>query len=220
MHSTELHLIIANKAYSSWSLRPWLAMKANGLDFRETVICLGQDTTTAEIKKFSPTGKVPLLKHGDITVWESIAILDYLAEAFFDRHWWPTDPQARAVARAISAEMHAGFTNVRSTMPMNVRRSIPGRPRTPEVDADIDRISHIWRDARSRFGAGGPFLFGAFSNADAMYAPVVTRFKTYGVTLDPVCQAYAEAILTLPAMKQWYADAAQEAWVIEKYEAA
>ena len=163
---------------------------------------------------------MPVLKHGDITMWESLAILDYLAEAFFDRHWWPADPHARAMARAIAAEMHAGFTTLRANMPMNVRKHWPGRGRVPEVvKADIARIADIWRDAAARFGAGGPFLFGEFSNADAMYAPVVTRFKTYGVALDPVCQAYCDAMLALPAMKQWYADAAAEPWVIEKYEA-
>ncbi|TAK99545.1 MAG: glutathione S-transferase family protein [Rhodospirillaceae bacterium] len=215
---TDLHLVIANKAYSSWSLRPWLAMKVNGLEFRETVICLGQDATSAEIKRYSAAGKVPVLKHGDITVWESLAILDYLAEAFFDRHWWPTDPQARAMARAISAEMHAGFTTLRANMTMNVRRHWPDRGRVPGIENDIARITDIWRDARGRFGGGGPFLFGKFSNADAMYAPVVTRFKTYAVDLDPVCQAYCDAVLALPAMKQWYTDAAAEPWVVGKYE--
>ena len=120
--------------------------------------------------------------------------------------------------RSAAAEMHAGFQAVRANMPMNVRRSIPGRPRTPEIDNDIARIGHIWREARARFGAGGPFLFGAFSNADAMFAPVVTRFKTYGVTLDVVCQAYCDAVLDLPALRRWYSEAAAETWVIDKYE--
>jgi glutathione S-transferase len=216
--TNDLHLVIANKAYSSWSMRPWIAMTANGLAFRETVICLGQDATSAEIKKHSPAGKCPVLKHGGIVVWDSLAILDYLAEAFYDRSWWPTDPHARALAWSISAEMHSGFQNVRANMTMNVRKDLPGRGRAPGVDTDIARICDIWRDARARFGAGGPFLFGTFSNADAMYAPVVTRFKTYGVDLDPVCQAYCDAILGLPAMVQWYADAAAEPWVIAKYE--
>jgi glutathione S-transferase len=216
--STGLHLVIANKAYSSWSMRPWLAMKANGLKFDETVICLGQDNTPAEIKKHGPNGKCPILKHGGIVVWESIAILDYLSEAFYDHAWWPGDPHARAMARAISAEMHAGFQDLRINMPMNVRKSLPGRGRAPGVEANIARICEIWQDARVRFGAGGPFLFGAFSNADAMYAPAVARFKTYGVELDPVSRAYSDAILDHPAMRQWYAEAAREPWVIPKYE--
>jgi glutathione S-transferase len=199
-------------------MRPWIAMTVNGLTFRETVICLGQDATSAEIKPYSAAGKVPVLKHGDVTVWESIAILDYLAEAFYDRHWWPGDPQARAMARAISAEMHAGFQTLRQNMPMNVRQSWPDRGRVPGIEVDIARICDIWRDARARFGAGGPFLFGAFSNADAMFAPIVTRFKTYAVELDPVCRAYSDAILGLPAMGKWYADAAAEPWVVAKYE--
>jgi glutathione S-transferase len=218
--STDLHLIIGNKAYSSWSMRPWIALKASGLAFRETVICLDQSDTKTKIQKYNEAGKVPVLLHGGITVWESLAILDYLAEAFFDRHWWPADPHARAMARSISAEMHAGFANLRSNMGMNVRKSLPGRVRTPETEADIARISKIWRDAREKFGAGGPFLFGAFSNADAMYAPVVTRFKTYGIGLDPVCQAYVDAMLAHPVMKEWYAAAAAEPWVIAKYETA
>ncbi|MBM3512535.1 MAG: glutathione S-transferase family protein [Alphaproteobacteria bacterium] len=218
--STELHLVIGNKAYSSWSMRPWIAMTANGLKFRETVICLGQDNTASEIKKYSASGKVPYLIHGDIRVWDSLAIIEYLAEAFYDKPWWPTDPQARAVARAISAEMHSGFQGLRQNMPMNVRRSHPGKGAVPEALADIARISAIWTECRQRFGAKGPYLFGTFCNADAMYAPVVTRFKTYGVALDPVCRAYADAMLDHPALKQWYADAAKESWVVEKYELA
>ena len=214
----DLHLVIANKAYSSWSMRPWVAMKAQGVAFKETVICLQQPDTAAQIAAHSAAGKVPVLKHGDVTVWESLAILDYLADTLPSHAWWPEDHAARAMARSISAEMHAGFTNVRSAMPMNVRRSILGRERTADVDKDIARIQMIWGAARKQFGQDGPFLFGKFSNADAMYAPVVTRFKTYGVTLDAVSQAYADAILAHPAVKQWYVDAAAESWVIEKYE--
>lgn len=216
--ATDLHLIIANKAYSSWSLRPWLAMKVKKLPFKEAVIPLGQDDTQARIKEFSPTGKVPALHHGGIAVWDSLAILDYLADQFFDRHWWPSDPHARAVARSISAEMHSGFTHLRQNLVMNVRKTFPASPRTPDVDADIARIKAIWNECRAKFGAGGPFLFGEFSNADAMYAPVVTRFKTYSVDLDPVCAAYSEAVLNMPEMREWYISAAGEPWIIAKYE--
>jgi glutathione S-transferase len=216
--STELHLIIGNKAYSSWSMRPWLAMKAMGLSFRETVIPLYEPSSPAEIRKYSAAGKVPTLQHGSITVWESLAILEYLADAFYDKPWWPSDPHARAVARSISSEMHAGFQPLRQQMGMNVRKVFPPRPVAPDVQDNITRIQNMWTDCRAKFGAGGPFLFGAFSNADAMYAPVVTRFKTYSVDLNPVCRAYSDAMLAHPSMEQWYADAAKESWVIDKFE--
>jgi glutathione S-transferase len=216
--STELHLIIGNKAYSSWSMRPWLAMTAFGLKFRETVLPLFEPATSGEIKKYSAAAKVPVLVHGGITVWESLAILEYLADAYYDKPFWPTDPHARAVARAVSSEMHAGFMPMRQAMSMNLRKVFPARAPSAEVKDNISRIQAMWNECRAKFGAGGAFLFGAFSNADAMYAPVVTRFKTYSVDLDPVSRAYSEAILNHPAVKQWYADAAQEKWVIEKYE--
>ena len=204
-------LVIGNKNYSSWSLRPWLAMKMAGQSFDEMVIPLGQQATTAEIARHSPAGKVPILHHGGTAVWESIAILEYLAELV---------PEARAVARAVSAEMHSGFAALRTHMPMNIRASKAGRGRTPEVDKDIRRSVAIWEDCRARFGEGGPFLFGRFSNADAMYAPVVTRFKTYGVELQGAARAYAEAILALPRMVEWYAAAKAEPWSMPENDAA
>lgn len=216
------HLVIANKAYSSWSLRPWIALKANAVPFRETVICLQQDDTAARIGAYSAAGKVPVLIHGAVTVWESLAILDYLADAFPEKPWWPRDSAARALARAVAAEMHAGFAALRGHMPMNVRAAVPDKRRPPEVEADIARIAAIWTQARGRFGAEGPFLFGAFSNADAMYAPVVTRFRTYGVipALPPSARAYCEAMLAFQPLRDWYAEAAAESWVIPKYETA
>lgn len=216
----DLHLVIGNKSYSSWSLRPWIAMKAQGLTFRETVIGLQRPETTAEIQKYSAAGKVPVLIHGDITVWESLAIIDYLADMFPEKPWWPKAPAARALARAAAAEMHAGFSNLRNHMTMNLRVFVPTKSRPDPVNADIARIAALWNECRSRAGKDGPFLFGAFSNADAMYAPVVTRFKTYGVipTLDPVAQAYCEAVLAFPAMKEWYAGAAAEDVAIPLYE--
>jgi glutathione S-transferase len=214
----DLHLVIGNKTYSSWSMRPWIALKAQGVDFCETVIGLEQPDTSAKIKAYSPTGKVPVLQHGDITVWDSLAILEYLAETFQGKHWWPADVTARAVARAVSAEMHSGFSPLRVAMTMNVRKTLPTPECTEAVDADIARITDIWRDCRAKFGSGGPFLFGVFSNADAMYAPVVTRFKTYGVELDEDCRAYSDAMLTHPAMREWYISAAGEHWIVAKYE--
>lgn len=215
---TYLTLVIANKNYSSWSLRPWLAMTHFDVPFEEIVIPLDQDTTSADIHKHSPAGKVPILHHGDITVWDSLAILEYLAEAFYDRSWWPTDPHAKAHARAISAEMHSGFAPLRRDMTMNLRKTFEPRDWAAEVNADVARVQSLWADTRKRFGTGGDFLFGDFSIADAMYAPVVTRFKTYAVEMDDVSKAYAQAVLSLPAMEKWAAAAAEEPWVIEKYE--
>ncbi|MBK8177118.1 MAG: glutathione S-transferase family protein [Rhodospirillales bacterium] len=211
---SDFTLVIANKAYSSWSLRPWLAMRMAGINFDEVVIPLRQPDTAERIARHSPAGKVPILHAGSTTIWDSMAILEYLAERFPDRRLWPTDPGARAHARCVSAEMHAGFAALRSNMPMQVLKSLPGRGRTPDVDQDISRILALWADCRARFGADGPFLFGAFCNADAMFAPVVTRFRTYGVTLDAVGNAYSAAVLALPAMAAWCAEAAVEPWTI------
>lgn len=211
-------LVIANKSYSSWSMRPWLAMVHFGVAFDEVVIPLDHDATSVQILEHSPAGKVPVLHHGGITVWESLAILDYLSEAFYDRAWWPADPHARAHARAIAAEMHAGFAPLRQAMPMNLRKDYPPRNWPEDVQANIDRMQDLWRNARATFGQNGEFLFGDFSIADAMYAPVVTRFKTYAVELDATSKAYSDAIYALPAMQRWCEEAAQEAWVITKYD--
>lgn len=213
-------LVIGNKNYSSWSLRPWLAMKMAGVEFAEVVIPLRRDATATEIARHSPGGKVPALRHGELVVWESIAILEFIAEVFPEARLWPRQREARAVARAVSAEMHAGFVALRTHMPMNIRGSKSGRGRTPEVEKDIRRIVAIWEDCRARFGAGGPFLFGDFGNADAMYAPVVTRFNTYGVALEGLARAYADAILALPPMREWFAAAAAEFWTIAETDAA
>jgi glutathione S-transferase len=209
---SDLTLIIGNKASSSWSLRPWLALKQIGVPFREITIPLRQPETKAEILQHSPAGKVPVLRDGDLTVYDSLAILEYLAESFPEAGLWPDDRGARAVARSISAEMHSGFVDLRRNMPMDVTDKHPAEGRTPEVQADIARITQIWRDARARFGADGPFLFGHFSAADAMYAPVCTRLDTYVVDLDEVSQAYVSTVLGLPAMREWYAAGAAEPW--------
>ena len=208
-------LVIGNKNYSSWSLRPWIAMKVLGLEFQELRIPLYGPASSEEIRRYSPTGKVPCLVAGTARIWDSLAILEYLAE----RHpLWPEDPDARAVARSVSAEMHSGFAALRQHMSMNVRRRFPGKGRTPESMADVARIVALWTDCRERFGLGGDFLFGAFSAADAMYAPVVLRFRTYEVELPPACRAYADAMLELPAMREWIAAAERETESIEKFE--
>lgn len=206
---TDLTLIIGNKNYSSWSLRPWLAMKQAGVDFAEIRIALDMPTTYQEIRRYSPTGKVPVLQHNQLTVWESLAICEYVAECFAPS-LWPKDRVAKAVARSISAEMHSGFINLRQNMPMDCRARQCVIGINPALQADIDRITSIWRECRQKFGAGGEFLFGQFSIADAMFAPAVSRFITYGVELDLVAQTYAAAILELPAMQAWVAAASFE----------
>jgi len=207
-----LQLVIGNKNFSSWSLRPWLLLKQAGLPFREIPVRLRQADTKAQILVHSPSGKVPALIDGDLTVWDSLAICEYLAEkaSLNQVDLWPTDPKARAEARSVSAEMHSGFAALRQQMSMEVAASRPGEGQTPEVLADIARIAALWTSCRERFAAAGPFLFGAFSVADAMYAPVAFRFDTYGVELPPLAAAYRDTLLALPAMQEWAAGARAE----------
>ncbi|HEX9673202.1 MAG TPA: glutathione S-transferase family protein [Burkholderiales bacterium] len=209
-------LVIGNKNYSSWSLRPWLAMKQTGIPLVEQRIALYQPDSRRRVLEHSPSGKVPVLKDGATTVWDSLAILEYLAEVFPDRGLWPQNAAARASARSMSAEMHSGFTALRARMPMNLRNSYPGRGLTPEVEADIARIVRLWTECRAT--ASGPFLFGHFCIADAMFAPVATRFVTYGVKLPPACQRYVETLIALPALQLWYADARAEREALEEYD--
>lgn len=211
-------LVIGNKNYSSWSLRAWLAIKRTGIDFEEIVVPLMRPETREAIRTHSPSGKVPLLKHGDDTVWDSLAIAEYLAERFPAAGLWPADPAARAVARSVAAEMHAGFMALRRGLPMNLRAHYPDHARAADVDADVARVQEIWRSCRSRFGAGGPFLFGRFTAADAFYAPVVGRFRTYDVALDAAGQAYADAVWHTPDMTQWVTAAVAEPYVVPEYE--
>jgi glutathione S-transferase len=214
-----LILVIGNKAYSSWSMRPWLLMKQAGIPFEEVRLSLYAEGARQDILLHSPTGKVPVLKDGALTIWDSLAICEYLAEKYPQMRLWPTDVNSRAHARAISAEMHSGFAHLRTQMPMNVRREIPGRPQTPEVSAEVARIEGIWNQCRSQYSRHGPFLFGDFSIADAMYAPVVSRLRTYRVALDGLSAQYASAILALPAMHEWIAGARTETEVNPQYEA-
>jgi glutathione S-transferase len=213
-----LTLVIGNKNYSSWSMRPWLVLRQAGIPFAEVRIPLYTPESNVQLATWSPSAKVPALHDGDIRVWDSLAICEYLNERFPDKQLWPADAAARAVARSVSAEMHSGFTDLRHNMVMNIRARHPGQGRTPECLADIERILAIWTDCRARFGGGGDFLFGRFSIADAIYAPVVLRFQTYGVELDGAARAYANAILALPAVQAWVADAVAETERIEKFE--
>ncbi|URD49236.1 glutathione S-transferase family protein [Chroococcidiopsis sp. CCNUC1] len=221
---TQFTLVIGNKNYSSWSLRPWLVLKQIGVDFNEIRIPLDTLQFRQEIFRYSPTGKVPVLQHGDITIWESLAICEYLIEQFPAAKLLPTQLAARALARSISAEMHAGFQNLRQNMPMNCRSHFPGKGMKPGVQEDgvqedIDRITTIWRECREKFGNNnGDLLFGHFTIADAMFAPVVSRFITYGVKLDPICQDYAEVIRHLPAMQAWITAAQVEPEHLEQYD--
>ena len=209
-----LVLVIGNKNYSSWSLRPWIAMKVAGISFEERVISLDAADFKARVREISPTGKVPALADGATHVWESLAILEYLAEKFPQAGLWPGEAEARAHARSIAAEMHAGFAALRKHFPMNVRRPVKPRAPTPEAENDIRRIEAMWTNCRTRFGSAGPFLFGAFGAADAMYAPVVSRFHTYAIALDAPARAYMEAVMSLPAWAEWRAAAAKEPWVL------
>jgi glutathione S-transferase len=198
-------LVIGNKNYSSWSLRPWLLLKQAGIPFREHRISLYEPGTREQLREFSPSGKVPALIDGDLKVWESLAICEYIAEHFPDRQLWPANPKARAVARSVAAEMHAGFAEVRKHMTFNARKHLPGKGRTPSVLKEIDRIGDIWNECRAYYGSGGPFLFGRFSVADAMYAPMALRFLTYAVPLDAISATYVETIATLRAVQEWIA---------------
>jgi glutathione S-transferase len=210
----EILLVVGDKAWSSWSLRPWLAAKVAKIPFREVQVRLRRDDTQTEIGRYSPSGRVPVLHHGSLVVWDSLAICEYLAELKPEARLWPGDRDARAVARAISAEMHSGFPALRFEFSMNFHARISGVTPSDVAMGDIRRVVRIWRDARNDFGASGPFLFGAFSIADAIYAPVATRFRTYSVDLaqfgdDGTAADYAKTVLALPEMEEWGAGAAR-----------
>ncbi len=213
-----MHLTIANKLYSSWSARPWLVMKAFDIPFEETVIPLYQVDSKARILEVSPTGKVPCLTDGDVKVWESLAIIEYLAETFPEKPIWPRDPKARAHARAAASEMHAGFQALRSSCPMNLGKRFARKDRGPEVAVDVARVSAVWKEARRAYGSDGPYLYGHFSAADAMFAPVVTRLDTYQFDLDGDTRAYMDSVLSHPAFVAWRQAALQEPWHLPHYE--
>lgn len=207
-----MKLVIANKNYSSWSLRAWLALRATGQIFTEEQILLGQPDSREQILKHSPSGRLPCLVDGSLLVWDSLAIIEYLAELF--PALWPEDRSERALARSISAEMHSSFPALRSQMPMNVRRSLPGRGRSAESEADIARIIQIWNRCLARRSVEGPYLFGRFSGADAMFAPICFRFQTYGVEPTGPAGTYLATMLAHPAMREWQSAAEQETAIV------
>jgi glutathione S-transferase len=205
-------LIIGNKNYSSWSFRPWIGMKAVGIAFEERVISLNDPEFKRAIAPVSQNGKVPALDDDGVHVWESLAILEYLAEKFPHAGLWPADPSARAHARAVAAEMHGGFAALRGECPMNFWRPVKRRELSADALADVARIDAMWSECRLRYG--GPFLFGAFGAADAMYAPVVSRFHTYAVKVGERSRAYMDAVMALPAWREWKEAALKEPWIL------
>jgi glutathione S-transferase len=214
-----LKLVIGNKNYSSWSMRPWLALRANDIAFEEIFIPLYTgDVDKKQILSFSRAGKVPTLIDGDITVWDSLAIIEYLAEKFPDARLWPEDRVRRAHARAISAEMHSGFLPLRNECGMNLHRPIAAIALSADAKANVERIQEIWIDCRERYGQEGPFLFGAFGAADAMFAPVVHRFRTYAIEVAAPVAAYMESMMALPAFAQWTREGLAETLVIDRFE--
>lgn len=213
-----LQLFIGNKNYSSWSMRPWIAMKVAGIPFDETVISLNAPDFKPRLLAVSGTGKVPTLVDGDVKVWESLAILEYLAEKFPDAGLWPKDRSARAHARVVATEMHGGFIPLRRLMPMNLWRPVMKLELTPDAAVNVTRIEEMWADCRARYGNGGPFLFGPFGAADAMYAPVVSRLHTYAVDVTAATRAYMDAVMALPAWREWHEAGVKEPWVLPEDE--
>ena len=216
-----MKLIIGNKAYSSWSMRGWLAAKQSGLPFEEMTVPLYDDSWDERKREedLAPSsGKVPILWDGETVVWDSLAIIDWLADKVGRDRFWPKDDVARGMARSIAAEMHSGYVALRRECPMNTRRSFTDVTISEEARADAIRVLQTWAEARSRFGKDGPYLFGTFSASDIMLAPVVTRFVTYGFTLPGFAAAYVEAMMAHPWMEQWYSEAASEPWTIKRIE--
>ncbi|WFU38003.1 glutathione S-transferase family protein [Bradyrhizobium sp. CB82] len=217
-----LKLAIGNKNYSSWSMRPWLALRANDIPFEEVVIPLYTDNPADKqrIMSFSRAGKVPVLVDGDVTVWDSLSIIEYIAERFPEVKLWPDDVAARAHARSVCAEMHSGFVPLRSECGMNIHRPIRPVTLSADAQANVARVQQIWQECRERYGAGGPFLFGRFGAADAMFAPVVHRLRTYAIEVTPQSKTYMETMLAQPAFAEWTRDALAETLIIEKFETA
>ena len=216
-----LKLVIGNKNYSSWSMRPWLALRANHIAFEEIFIPLYTgDTDKKRILDFTQSGKVPALLDDDVTIWDSLAIIEYAAERFPQTRLWPEDRASRAHARSISAEMHSGFAALRNECGMNLHRPVGAITLSADARADIARIQQIWIECRQAYGKSGPFLFGAFGGADAMFAPVVHRLRTYAVEVAPEVRHYMDTMMSLPAFQEWTRAGLAETLVIEKFETA
>ena len=214
-----LKLVIGNKNYSSWSMRPWLALRANNIPFDEVLIPLYTGAADKQrILSFTHSGKVPALIDGDVTIWDSLAIIEYAAERFPEAKLWPEDRASRAHARSISAEMHSGFVALRNECGMNLHRPVGAIALSADARADIARIQQIWTECRERYGKSGPFLFGAFGGADAMFAPVVHRFRIYAIEVAPDVRDYMDTIMALPAFQEWTRAGLAETLVIEKFE--
>ena len=214
-----LQLVIGNRNYSSWSMRPWLALRANNIEFEEVFIPLYTGAAGKQrILDVSRAGKVPVLIDGDVTIWDSLAIIEYVAEKFPEKRLWPVEQAQRAQARSISAEMHSSFVALRNECGMNLHRPIRAIELSADARANVDRIQEIWTECCERYGKSGPFLFGAFGAADAMFAPVVHRFRTYAIAATPIVQRYMETMMALPAFQEWTNAGLAETLVIEKFE--
>ncbi len=214
----EYTLVIGNYNYSSWSMRPFLVLRYVGADLKIVRVPLYMPDSQEKIRQYSPSGLVPVLLHDRRHLWDSLAIAEYLNDRFPEAKLWPDDIDARAIARSVSAEMHSGFSTLRSVMPMNIRRKGSPPVLTPALNRDLQRVRAVWRFCRDRYGAGGPFLFGRFSIADAMYAPVVTRFESYGLPVGPIERKYMDDMLSFPPLKEWMDAARAEKEIIQKYE--
>ncbi|MBV1910327.1 MAG: glutathione S-transferase family protein [Kangiellaceae bacterium] len=212
------HLIIGNKNYSSWSLRPWLLLKEKGIEFRETKIALYLEESKQELLNYSPAGKVPVYFYKEIPVWDSLSICETIAEIYPEKHCWPSTFDLRALARSVSAEMHSGFSTIRNTLPMNCRTKMIFHPISTELQFEVDRICEIWRNSLDKSKETGPFLFGDFSIADAMFAPIVLRFNSYGIRVGKSERHYMNTILNLDSVKEWIAEGIQEVEMIEESE--
>jgi glutathione S-transferase len=211
-------LVVGNKNYSSWSLRPYMVLKSAGIAFDEKLITFGDSKFKSKVQAISSAGLVPVLKHNKIAVWDTLAIAEYIAETWPKKQLWPKNKAARAMARSVSAEMHSGFRSLRSACPMNIRRQPKAIVLSDAVHADVKRIEQIWTSCRKKFGKGGLFLFGRFSIADAMFTPVASRFRTFDIKVSPVAQAYAQALLNTAAYKSWETDALKEPWIVPEDE--
>ncbi len=216
---SDLILIIGNKNYSSWSLRPWILMKYYKISFREVRVALFKETTNGELENYNSDYKVPILKNGELLVWDSLSILEYISETFLEFNGWPQDPSARVMARSISHEMHSSFTNVRNEFPMNCRKQFSNITPSKAALREIERIQHLWVQAREQYGQGGDWLFGDYSIADAMFAPMVLRFYGYNIVLDQTGNSYIDTVLKQADMIDWIKAGSQETEIIERDEA-